>query len=55
MGYQKKFTDPKDESGREYVAASAVEATRFRAMGYKEVQEKKTNKASAPAANKSSE
>lgn len=47
------YQDPKDPLGREFVPANAVEETRFKAMGYKAVEEKKSNKAESPRSNKS--
>lgn len=47
-----KYVDPNDPLKREFVPGSKVEETRFRAQGYKQVKEKRQNKASAPESNK---
>lgn len=53
------YTDPKDPLNREFKPANKVEETRFKAMGYKPVAEKKAeepklNKAEEPKPNKAS-
>jgi hypothetical protein len=52
MAKAQAYTDPRDPLKREFVPANKVEETRFKAMGYKAVEEKKDNKQAPKPANK---